>query len=85
MYGITKGKDSFTAVFKSGYTKLNNEVASRMSSKVMVKGFISEIGNNGMSIVFDGGRNYVEGQLNSYFSKPSNTSINSYVCYKWDY
>ena len=85
MKGVTKGRNSFSAVFESGYTKLKHGVAKRMSPKVQAKGFISEIGNNGMSIIFDGGRNYIEEQLSPYFSKPSDTTINPYVCYKWDY
>jgi len=40
--GITGGRNSFSAVFKSGITKLNNGSASKMSIKVMSKGFVSE-------------------------------------------
>jgi hypothetical protein len=37
--GITAGKNSFMAVFKSGTRKLINQTASRMSIKVTTKGF----------------------------------------------
>ena len=39
--GITSGRNSMSAVFRSGLTKLKNETARRMSFKVMIKGFIS--------------------------------------------
>lgn len=39
--GITAGRNSFMAVWKSGLTKLRRGTASRMSIKVMGKGFLS--------------------------------------------
>lgn len=41
--GITSGRNSFSAVFASGLTKLRNGVAHRMSLKVLGKGVISEL------------------------------------------
>ena len=39
--GITSGRNSMEAVFKSGLTKLGNKTASRMSLKVIGKGIVS--------------------------------------------
>ncbi len=36
--GITNGRNSMSAVYRSGLTKLRNGTASRMSAKVIVKG-----------------------------------------------
>lgn len=41
--GITAGKNSWSAVYKSGLTKLRNGTASRMSAKVIGKGIGSSI------------------------------------------
>lgn len=41
--GITSGRNSMSAVYKSGLTKLSNGTASKMSSKVITKGIISGI------------------------------------------
>ena len=38
---ITSGRNSYSAVYKSGLTKLRNNVAKTMSSKVIKKGIIS--------------------------------------------
>ena len=40
---ITSGRNSMSAVYKSGLTKLRNETAKRMSSKVIGKGITSSI------------------------------------------
>lgn len=39
---ITSGRNSYTAVFSSGITKLKNETAKKMSLKVLNKGIVSE-------------------------------------------
>ena len=41
--GITKGRNSYNAVYKSGLTKLRNGTASRMSFKVMRKGIVATV------------------------------------------
>lgn len=41
--GITSGRNSYTAVFKSGITKLLNQNAARMSWKVLKKGIIASL------------------------------------------
>lgn len=38
---ITQGRNSVSAVYKSGLTNLRNQTASRMSIKVMAKGVFS--------------------------------------------
>ena len=40
---ISAGRNSYTAVYKSGLTKLRNKTASTMSRRVIRKGIISEI------------------------------------------
>ncbi len=41
--GLTAGRNSYAAVYKSGLTKLRNGTVSRMSLNVMVKGLVSNI------------------------------------------
>ena len=41
--GVTSGRNSWSAVYKSGLTKLKNGTASRMSAKVLAKGIGSSI------------------------------------------
>ena len=41
--GATAGRNSWSAVYKSGFTKLRNHTASRMSAKVIAKGFGASI------------------------------------------
>lgn len=41
--GITNGRNSMSAVYRSGLTKLRNGTASHMSSKVIGKGSIAGI------------------------------------------
>ncbi len=41
--GITAGRNSWSAVYKSGLTKLRHSTASHMSSKVMMKGVASTV------------------------------------------
>ena len=37
----TKGRNNYSAVYRSGLTKLRNNTVSRMSRKVVKKGFVS--------------------------------------------
>ena len=39
---ITSGRNSYSAVYKSGLTKLRNGTAAKMSMKVLQKGIVSE-------------------------------------------
>ena len=41
--GITKGRNSMSAVYQSGLTKIKNETAKKMSPKVIGKGVISGV------------------------------------------
>ena len=41
--GVTSGRNSWSAVYKSGLTKLKNGTAARMSAKVLAKGIGSSI------------------------------------------
>ena len=41
--GVTKGRNSYSAVYKSGLTKLRNKTARKMSVKVMAKGVVASI------------------------------------------
>ena len=41
--GITKGRNSMSAVYKSGLTKLKNGTASKMGAKVIAKGVVSAL------------------------------------------
>ena len=41
--GVTSGRNSWSAVYKSGLTKLRNGTAARMSIKVIAKGLVSSI------------------------------------------
>ena len=43
VFGITSGRNSMGAVFKSGLTKLGNKTASKMMPKVMGKGVVSGV------------------------------------------
>lgn len=52
--GITAGRNSFLAVWKSGLTKLRRGIASRMSIKVMGKGLVSIASMSYVSAIFDG-------------------------------
>ena len=52
--GITSGRNSMSAVFRSGLTKLKNQTANRMSFKVMIKGFISGYVSDICQTVFNG-------------------------------
>ena len=50
---VTKGRNSMSAVYKSGLTKLRNGTARRMSLKVMAKGALSTfIGNTAMNVYY---------------------------------
>ena len=52
--GVTSGRNSFSAVYRSGLTKLKNHTAKKMSFKVMFKGFASGyISDFGLTL-FDG-------------------------------
>ena len=71
--GITAGRNSMDAVFKSGLTKLGNQTASRMSAKVIGKGvasgFVSDIGlASGM-----GAKSFFESSWEMYNQKPTPT------------
>ena len=61
--GITSGRNSMSAVFSSGLTKLKNQTAKRMSFKVMKKGFIS-------GYVSDSGLTVINGISNRNIIKP---------------
>ena len=39
--GLTIGRNSFFAIFKSGLTKLSKEIVKKMSLKVLLKGFVA--------------------------------------------
>ena len=41
--GVTAGKNSWSSVYKSGLTKLRNGTATKMSTKVVLKGLASSI------------------------------------------
>lgn len=43
--GITKGRNSYNAVYKSGLTKLRKGTAQAISAKVMKKGIVSTVIN----------------------------------------
>ncbi len=71
--GITAGRNSMGAVFKSGLTKLKNQTASRMSTKVFCKGiasnFISDLGlASGM-----GAKSFLESSWEMYDQIPTPT------------
>gem|GEM_PF-3127883 len=49
--GITSGRNSMQAVFKSGLTKLGNKTASKMSAKVIGDGIVSGLVANASNAV----------------------------------
>ena len=49
--GLTIGRNSFMAVFKSGLTKLSKEIASKMSIKVILKGIVAFIAIKNFGLV----------------------------------
>ena len=61
--GITSGRNSMSAVFSSGLTKLKNQTAKMMSFKVMKKGFIS-------GYVSDSGLTVINGISNRNINRP---------------
>ncbi len=50
--GITSGKNSYSAVYKSGLTKIRNKYASRMSPKVVFKGVFSNVTDTTQSALY---------------------------------
>ena len=59
--GITTGRNSMSAVYSSGLTKLGNKTASRMSMKVIGKGFVSEFCGSLSVIEINALGNYISG------------------------
>ena len=57
--GVTKGRNSFSAVYKSGLTKLKNGTAKRMSYKVMKKGLVSSIVGDAASTLFSAAKRII--------------------------
>ena len=49
--GVTSGRNSMAAVYKSGLTKIANKTALKMSAKVVAKGFVSEFTGGYLVIV----------------------------------
>lgn len=71
--GMTSGRNSMDAVFKSGLTKLGNKTASKMSLKVMGKGiassFVADLGlASGMGV-----KSFISDSWQSYQKRQTTT------------
>lgn len=76
--GITAGRNSMEAVFKSGLTKLGNQTASKMSAKVIGKGiasgFTSDLGiAAGMGV-----KSFLENSWERYYQQQESTPTGPY-------
>ena len=65
--GITAGRNSFRAVWKSGLTKLSHGTVSRMSKKVMLKGLASIAFMRYKSAMIGGGISSIIDWFNYFF------------------
>ena len=73
--GITSGRNSMSAVFSSGLTKLGNQTASRISAKVLGKGLVSSFVSDLGLAAGMGAKSYFESSWEQYIQsqKPTPT------------
>ncbi|HHW46454.1 MAG TPA: hypothetical protein GXX17_06030 [Clostridiales bacterium] len=71
--GITTGRNSMDAVFKSGLTKLKNQTASRMSAKVIGKGILSSFVSDLGLAAGMGAKSFFESSLEQYVQNQNPT------------
>ncbi len=65
--GVTSGRNSWSAVYKSGLTKLKNGTASRMSAKVLAKGVGSSIASGFALDVYYGIKQHAYDRVKNLF------------------
>lgn len=80
--GITAGRNSMEAVYKSGLTKLTNRTASKMSAKVICKGITSGITSDLGLAAGMGVKSFLESSWEQYYQqqKPAPTRPYYLVC-----
>jgi hypothetical protein len=74
--GVTTGRNSFSAVFKSGITKLNRGIVSRMSLKVIFKGGIKQLYESTYGTVVTGIKQYYEDKYKDKLNSIKNLLMN---------
>ena len=62
--GITTGRNSYSAIYQSGLTKLQNDTVKNMSFNVMKKGLISNVSGDLFSIGIGGISSYIQNAIN---------------------
>ncbi len=62
--GITTERNSYSAIYQSGLTKLQNDTVKNMSFNVMKKGLISNVSGDLFSIGIGGISSYIQNAIN---------------------